>query len=67
MLKFLEFLSPEERKLMKFLIAYAKNSLIETRSRYPGSFNPNNKPNNNDILNFAGDLLYEIVEMEKNK
>lgn len=65
MLTFLEYLDYEERKKMKFLIAYAKDALIETRNRYPLGFNnPNNKPNNNDILNFAGDLLQEIVKLE---
>ena len=68
MLKFLECLDSGERKKMKFLIAYAKNALIETRSIYPLGFsNPNNKPNNNDILNFAGDLLHEIVKMERDE
>lgn len=65
MLKFVEYLNAEERKKMKFLIAYAKNALIESKYQYPGSCNPNNKPNNNDILNFAGDLLHEIVKIEK--
>ena len=60
MLKFLEYLDPEERKLMKFLIANAKNSLIESRNK------KTNKPSNNDILNFAGDLLHEIIKIEKN-
>jgi len=60
MLKFLEYLDPEERKLMKFLIANAKNSLIESRLK-----KSNNKPNNNDILRFAGDLLHEIIKIEK--
>lgn len=61
MLKFLEYLTPEEIKLMKLLIANAKNSLIESRSKVA------NKPNNNDVLNFAGDLLHEIIKIEKNK
>ena len=60
MLKFLEYLSPEERKLMKFLIANAKNSLIESRNK-----NVNNKPSNDDILLFAGNILHEIVKIEK--
>jgi len=60
MLKFLEYLDENERIKMKYLIAYAKNALIEAHSG-----NPNNKPNNNDILNFAGDLLHKIVEIEK--
>jgi len=59
MFKFLEFLTPEEMKLMKFLIAHAKNSLIESRNK------STNKPNNNDVLNFAGDLLHEIIKIEK--
>ena len=67
MLKFLEYLDSEERIKMKFLIAYAKNALIETRSRYPLGFYNKRKPNNNDILNFAGDLLHEIVKIEKEK
>jgi hypothetical protein len=60
MLKFLEYLDPEERKLMKFMIANAKNSLIESRSKHT-----RDKPNNEDILLFADNLLNEILEREK--
>ena len=65
MLKFLECLDSRERILMKYLIANAKNALIESRSKHREKLN--DRPNNTDILNFAGDLLHEIIKMEKNE